>query len=87
MSKWIASEVQLPPDKEPVLGYGDLGDYFITYYDHDPKFPHWHYIDNPDGSFTAIDIVAWMPLPEPYKPLTEIRNRIKLNLDFERCEE
>ena len=58
---WILVEERLPEDGEEVLCSDDQNVFFVEYEeDWDPPF------GDIDG------IIAWMPLPEPYRPETAI---------------
>lgn len=55
----ISEESVLPADREEVLICTRSGDIDIDYLD--------SYICGKFFSFNGYDVIAWMPLPEPYK--------------------
>lgn len=69
--KWIPVEEKLPPKctyipehTEYVLVFRNGGDIDLAYYS--------DYTDMWHGNFETYDhVIAWMPLPEPYKPKEE----------------
>lgn len=73
--KWIPCAVKLPEDKKAVYWVcNDNGDQFecrwtnASYFWTEPKTKwHWSLFDVPQYS----KVVAWMPLPEPYKERSE----------------
>lgn len=66
--RWIPCEDRLPEPNLAVLGYAPKFDnIFAVYYDSVCGWMTWDPVhDNPFPSFQG-EIVAWMPLPEPYK--------------------
>ena len=71
--EWIPVEERLPEEMQPVLvwfeyyRYGDFNCMFPTYgfcYVCDGK---WSRFINGKTGWTNAHIIAWMPLPEPYK--------------------
>ena len=66
--RWIPCEDRLPEPNLAVLGYAPKFDnIFAVYYDSVCGWITWNPVhDEPFPSFQG-EIVAWMPLPEPYK--------------------
>ena len=66
--RWIPCEEGLPEPNVAVLGYAPKFDnIFAVYYDSVCGWITWNPVhDEPFPSFQG-EIVAWMPLPEPYK--------------------
>ena len=66
--RWIPCEERLPEPNLAVLGYAPKFDnIFAVYYDSVCGWITWNPVhDEPFPSFQG-EIVAWMPLPEPYK--------------------
>lgn len=62
---WIPLSERLPEHGQEVLGCEKDG--FITRYRYDAEEPAC-WIDDHEEFFSLDDVVAWMPLPEPYKP-------------------
>lgn len=64
MSKWIDVKDRLPEDDEDVLICSRNGIMYIAWYFDE----EWQTVDSDiyDG-----DVIAWMPLPEPYKKEVE----------------
>lgn len=65
--RWIPCEERLPEPNLAVLGYAPKFDnIFAVYYDSVCGWITWNPVhDEPFPSFQG-EIVAWMPLPEPY---------------------
>ena len=65
--RWIPCEERLPEPNVAVLGYAPAFDnIFAVYYDSVCGWMTWSPVyDEPFPSFQG-EIVAWMPLPEPY---------------------
>ena len=61
---WIPVSERLPEHGQEVLGCEKDG--FITRYRYDAEEPAC-WIDDHEEFFSLDDVVAWMPLPEPYK--------------------
>ena len=57
---WIQVTERLPEYGKEVLTVNKDGDYEINYI-----------IDDEEGDFFYYGAIAWMPLPEPYKGVTE----------------
>ena len=57
---WIPVTERLPEYGKAVLTVNKDGDYEIN-----------HIIDDEEGDFFYYGAIAWMPLPEPYKGVTE----------------
>ena len=66
--RWIPCEERLPEPNLAVLGYAPkFNNIFAVYYDSVCGWITWNPVhDEPFPSFQG-EIVAWMPLPEPYK--------------------
>ena len=62
---WIPLSERLPEHGQEVLGCEKDG--FITRYRYDAEEPAC-WMDDHEEFFRLDDVVAWMPLPEPYKP-------------------
>lgn len=62
--RWIPVKERLPEAKEDVLVCTKSGWILIAWYD--PRGEMWH-IAPSDVGMVRKDIVAWMPLPEPYQ--------------------
>lgn len=60
---WIPCSERLPECNEDVLVCGDDG-IFISYIEE--KSQKWRY-DTDEGIYWYPNVVAWMPLPEPYR--------------------
>ena len=54
---WIPVSERLPEKDELYLVYFDDGEYELAYFS--------------NGVFSYSGVVAWMPLPEPYKEVSE----------------
>ena len=63
--KWIPVSERLPEHEQEVIGCEENG--FITRYRYDAEEPPC-WIDDHEEFFNFEEIVAWMPLPEPYEP-------------------
>ena len=61
-SKWVACSERLPKNDEVVLGTNSSNDLFKTYTWDDCGEIKWY----ADGCLD-VPVIAWMPLPEPYK--------------------
>lgn len=55
--KWIPVTEMLPEWGEDVLSYSEDGSMEVN-----------HITDEDDGEWFYDGVIAWMPLPEPYKP-------------------
>ena len=56
-TEWISVSERLPEKDELYLVYFDDGEYELVYFS--------------NGVFSYSGVVAWMPLPEPYKEVSE----------------
>ena len=63
--EWIPVDERLPKDLEHVLVCLGQGNVLVGYYTKDFM---WY---TQYGAFVFNDVVAWMPLPNPYKPKGE----------------
>lgn len=63
--KWIPCSKKLPNHLQDVIGCEKNG-YITTYRFDAAEPPCW--FDDHEEVFRLNEIVAWMPLPEPYKP-------------------
>ena len=61
---WIPCSERLPEDGQDVIGCDKTG--FITRYKFDADDPLC-WIDDHEEFFMGSEIIAWMPLPEPYR--------------------
>lgn len=73
---WISIDDRLPDEGVQVLVHKRDSGMDVAYYDRDRGwcFPFWDYdlcISADMGTSGFWDIVAWMPLPEPYKERKE----------------
>lgn len=69
LTGWIPVEDQLPQGKADVLICTRNAWILVGWYG--PISECWH--RTPDGTgYLPPDVVAWMPLPEPYKPFEKI---------------
>lgn len=72
MSEWISVKDRLPEEEKEVLCFTKWGEYFVGYW----KYEEWVSEDNViwvDGKLGTgtYEVVAWMPLPEPYQGDTD----------------
>lgn len=76
---WIPCSERLPeePEENPLFEYKTLELYLVTTKygssEQDKKYPFrafWNGINFTDG-MNILDVVAWMPLPQPYQPKGE----------------
>ena len=62
--KWISCSQSLPEEEKEVLVYTDAGEMLVAY-----LFDDWGNLAWTTGGLGSgtVNVVAWMPLPEPYK--------------------
>ena len=60
---WIPCSERLPEDFEKVLTCDEIGNRHIMEHHHDFKYPFNIFPNHPH----FFQVVAWQPLPEPYK--------------------
>ena len=70
MSGWISVKDGFPPGFKEVLIYRRNGDIAIAYHSSNQKL--WYFTVNPNMWITDDmehfwSVIAWRPLPEPYK--------------------
>lgn len=63
---WIPCEERLPDTEDWVLvcAVGKNEGVFIAYFEEKTK--KWRY-DTDEGIYYYVDVIAWQPLPEPYR--------------------
>ena len=71
-TKWIPVSEKLPGDGQVVIGQDKSG--FIKMYKYYADY-HRCWLDEHDEFFLIDEIVAWMPMPEPYKGERECMNK------------
>ena len=61
---WISCSKSLPEEEKEVLVYTDAGEMLVAY-----LFDDWGNLAWTTGGLGSgtVNVVAWMPLPEPYK--------------------
>ncbi len=65
--KWIPVSEMLPEERKAVLVYApEYHNIYCAYLDGDTWFIFGGY-----GSYAVANVIAWMPLPEPYKAESE----------------
>jgi len=69
-NKWIPVSERLPEDGEEVLCFLDSEEMAVLFRRNDWGQDEWV-----DGGFAtgSYDVVAWMPLPKPYKAESEVQ--------------
>ena len=66
-NKWIPVSERLPEERKAVLVYApEYKNIYCAYLDGDTWFIFGGY-----GSYAVANVIAWMPLPEPYKAESE----------------
>lgn len=68
MSEWIPVSERLPNPKKDVLAY-DGTDMFVAWYFDNEMWQGWSSYNSQFDRYTPI--IAWMPLPEPYRAENE----------------
>lgn len=68
MSEWMPVSEKLPNSMEDVLVY-DGADMFVAWYSRNEIRQGWFSYNSQFDKHTPI--IAWMPLPEPYKAESE----------------
>ena len=83
-SKWISISERLPDDTQECLVVDANGEFGIGFYRDDAKawdHPNWGWLERAsrvDNKYAFTEpcginkVVAWMPLPAPYKPESEV---------------
>lgn len=64
VGEWIPCSERLPEESGKYLGQLDWGNITDIYFS--KKWQKWNAHDSQEPKH-AIEVVAWMPLPEPYK--------------------
>lgn len=68
--RWIGCKERLPNVEEPVIvcfRWSCYGDYLIGRLERDLGNPIWHFEDFDMSGEDFDDVIAWMPLPQPYE--------------------
>ena len=89
MSEWIPVNERLPEKGGDYLVtqktsfsdyvYGSVASYALNLYDVDEydfankKHPGWYEYDSEYGYYEIDGVIAWMPLPEPHKAESEVK--------------
>ena len=73
--EWISIDANVPTNGQRVLvcfndGFILIGAY-INYAD-DGKEPYWVFDGEEDFNLEDAQVIAWMPLPEPYNAESEV---------------
>lgn len=63
--EWIPCSERLPEKSEWHLAYTDNGNFDVIYFS--KKHQKWNVFDESTEANHAIEVSAWMPLPEPYE--------------------
>ena len=68
-TRWIPVSERLPEDGEEVLCFLESEEMAILF-----RRNNWGQYEWVDGGFAtgSYDVIAWMPLPEPYKAESEV---------------
>lgn len=63
-TRWIPVSERVPEEGEEVLCFLDSDEMAVLF-----RRNNWCYVEWVDGGFAtgSYDVIAWMPLPEPYK--------------------
>lgn len=68
--RWIPVEERLPekPEENPIFDNKPLELYLVSVKNTDYAFrAFWNGVSFTDG-WSKLDVLAWMPMPEPYRP-------------------
>lgn len=70
-NKWIPVSERLPEDNEEVLCFLESEEMAVL-----SRQNNWGQYEWVDGGFAtgSYDVIAWMPLPKPYKAESEVNN-------------
>lgn len=73
--EWIDTEEEMPIDGEEVLVsvyWTDYGDTILAYGHYNARVDNWKLYSDSEGELIkGYEVVAWMPMPYPYKEVTE----------------
>lgn len=67
---WIPCKKDLPKDGKEILCHNTRNDYLVAEYIYEDESSDTGYVGESNECFID-DVVAWMPLPEPYKEENE----------------
>ena len=73
LPRWIPVSKRLPEENETVAASTDYGVYPEARYSKEDGW-EWAYEAGSDYWVELKGVIAWMPLPEPYKAESEVRN-------------
>lgn len=62
-SRWIPCSQKRPAHRQAVIGCDKTG--YVTRYEYDAEDPPC-WVDDHEEFFQEDEVVAWMPIPEPY---------------------
>ena len=70
-SEWVSCEEEMPIDSQEVIAsvyWTDYGDTITAYGHYNARFDKWKLHSVIEGELIkGFEVIAWMPLPEPYK--------------------